>query len=125
MSLFGVIRDAITGVTAKVTNGGLDVNIQDQHTRTGDLPFGQIVGGAETLAVAGVEHEYTITLTGGHAVVVGSHIVMSDSVSERVYIGSVLVVATNLITLDTPLNFAYPTATTAIVRYTEIGRAHV
>jgi len=52
----------------------------------------------------------------GHGVIVGEQLVLYDTVSYRVYIGIVLESGTNIIELDTPLNFTYPVASSALIR---------
>ena len=112
------VRDIDTGKNLQIeSNGAAAVNIQDQHTPAFDAFFSQAIA-QTTLSVAGVIDEYTVTLTGGHGALVGEQLLMYDSASDRVYVGNILVVATNLITLDTPLNIGYPTATTTVVRTT-------
>ena len=70
MSRFGVIRDPVTGTPANVeSNGGLAVNIQDQHSRAFDVFFSQDSGAATTLTTNVVEDAYTILCTTGHGLV--------------------------------------------------------
>jgi len=99
--------------------GGLDVAVQDQHSQSFDIYFSQTIDSPTTLAVEGAIDAYSITATTGHGILVGEQLVMYDSVSARLYIGVALAVATDVITLDTPLNFTYPIATTVIARSTK------
>ncbi|GAF92241.1 unnamed protein product, partial [marine sediment metagenome] len=79
------LKDKVTGKYATVaTNGAQDVNISDQHSRTGDVYFSQIVGVPSTLLVAGAIDSYTITMSPGHGIVAGDQLVVFDSVSGRV-----------------------------------------
>jgi len=115
-----VITDAITGITAQVeSNGALAVNIQDQHSRTGDIYFSQEIGVQSTLTAQPAIEDYDIDVSAAHGIIVGDQLVMYDSAADRLYIGNALVVATNNITLDTPINYAYATATTVIARSTK------
>jgi len=54
---------------------------------------------------------YTITLVGGHGTVAGNVICLKQS--GRFYQGLAINVATNVITLDSPLDFAFTTSATA------------
>lgn len=101
------------------SNGAFAVNVQDQHSKTGDLFFSQVIGSPVTLASDATIDTYTLTMSGGHGILVGEQLVLYDAVSGRLYIGEALVVVTNTITLDTPLNYSYPSATSALVRSTK------
>lgn len=100
-------------------NGGMAVNIQDQHTKAFDVFFSQTISSTPTLALDAVINDYLIVCSVGHGILAGEQLVISDSVSNRVFIGDVLGVSVNNISLDTPLNFSFPTATTSIVRSTK------
>jgi len=119
MSLFGVIRDAVTGTTVNVeTNGGMAVNVQDQHTRAFDVFFSQTVGTPTTLSIDAVINAWTVTLTAGHGAIAGEQLVIYDVAADRLYVGGILVVATNVITLDTPISYDYLAVSSVVVRAT-------
>jgi len=94
--------------------GGLDVNIQDQHSRSFDVFFSQVVGELTALEVSAVINEWDITLETGHGVAIGEQLVIYDFAADRLYVGGILNVVTDVITLDTPLNFSYPAATSVV-----------
>jgi hypothetical protein len=89
--------------------GGLDVFIQDQTTGTIDLKL-MNVAASFTIAVNTTIDTSTFTATGGHGISVGDTIFIAEG--ERYSQFIVLNVATNVITIDMPLDFAYTTAAT-------------
>lgn len=109
------IADKDTGATVRVgAEGCMDTNVQDQHTRAFDVHFSQQIGGLLTLAVDAVINDYTITLTTGHGALVGQQLVIYDVTADRLYVGIILTVVTDLITLDTPVNFSFLLATSVV-----------
>lgn len=115
-----IIKDADTGVTAAVENndgqGCLAVCIQDQVTETIDALFNQSVSNftlsADTTASTETTLNYVFTATGGHGIIVGNEILLLDVVGDRALQAVVVVVATNTITIDRPIDNVYPSATT-------------
>lgn len=101
------------------SNGGIPVNIQDQHSLTSDLYFSQVVGVTSSLTLQAIEHSYNITVTPGHGIITGDQLVMFDIIGDRLYIGNVLNVLTNTILLDTPVNYNYSTNFSSVVRSTK------
>ena len=101
------------------TNGGLAVNIQDQHSRAFDVFFAQDVGSPTTLTIDAVLDAYTISVTTGHGLVQGDFFVMFDSVGQRGWTGIVITVAgDNTVNVDRPVSFAFPSATTVVQQRT-------
>lgn len=90
-------------------NVGVAVYIQDQTTRPFSLPF-TTNRTAFTLASNAVVNNRTITAVAGHGIVAGNIIEIDQS--NTFLICRVISVATNIITLDQPVN--YPYTTTAI-----------
>lgn len=85
---------------------GLPIFVQDQTTPVLSIPF--LKGRASlTLASDTVIDSRTITLTGGHGVVAGEVIEISDSVAIKFMQSDVVSVATDVITLDQPVNRVY------------------
>lgn len=123
-TFYPVQGDTITGglnvkiVNPLESNGAIPVNVQDQNSRTFDVYFGQTIGTPTTLTTDAVIDSYSISVTTGHGILVGDKIAMFDAVGQRVYIGEALTSATNLITLDTPLNYSYASASTVVARRT-------
>ena len=102
------ITGEVSGETARVTNGGLDVNVQDQHTRALDLLFIQAAGVPTTLSVESVPDTRTVTLTSTTGFVAGIYVGVF-SLGADFYLGQQLgAPAGNVITLDTPMDKVYP-----------------
>lgn len=106
MSLFGVIRDAITGTTAKVEDtGSLSVEVRDRTTRALDLYFGRL-DNLTTLSVQADPDDMTLTLTDATGFVDGTTVgIFSDSDPDIFYLGRQIGAAVgNVITMDTPID---------------------
>lgn len=99
-------------------NGGVPVNVQDQSTRAFDIRVNQILNDTITLAVQPTAGSYDLTLTGGHGVVATDEIAFleQDGMPQLLF-GKVLNVATNVITLDTPVPYAFSVADTSVFTY--------
>ena len=110
------IIDPVTGKQVQVeSNGGLAVNIQDQHSRAFDLYFAQDVGSSTTLIADTVAEAYTMSCTTGHGLVATNFFVMFDPISQHGFTAEVVSIAgDNTVNLDRPLPFAFPSATTVI-----------
>ena len=114
------ITDAVTLKTASVeTNGGLAVNIQDQTTRAFDIRLNQIIDDTITLAVSPTVGSYDLTLTTGHGVIIGDSIAFleQDGIPQLLF-GSVLNVAADVITMDTPVPYSFDIAETVVFTFT-------
>lgn len=93
-------------------NGGVPVNVQDQTSRPIDLRFSRLLN-TTTLAADAVVNTYTVTLTAGHGAVAGNTLGLLDStIDYEVYNAQILVVAGDVLTLDSPISYPFPTATT-------------
>ena len=88
-----------------------DVAIQDQVTRPIIVKFNE-VSNSTTLSAPAVKGAYTIDVTTTTGFVDGKYIILfhpgSENFSVYTQIGAV---ATNTVTLDTPIDFAYPSGT--------------
>lgn len=95
---------------------GLAVNIQDQTTSVLTIPFLQ-TRTVVTLAVDTVQGSRTLTLTGGHGALVGEILELADTSNNTFMQAEILVVATDLITLDQPITQIFLAAgpTTVVV----------
>ena len=93
--------------TSDEGNTALKVFVQDQTTPIIDNYFHQHLN-ETTLATNAVVDAKTVTLSSGHGAVVGNYIVIYEggNVSEFEVLG----VATDVITIDSPMDFAYTTS---------------
>ena len=60
------LHDPADGEASRITNGGLDINVQDQHTKPFDVFFQQIIATGITLAIDAVINAYSVNFTTGH-----------------------------------------------------------
>lgn len=96
----GSVRvDALTEFT--------DVAIQDQTTQAVIAKFNQVQGGSTTTALT-VIGGYTIEVADATDFSAGSYVVMYSTIIDRYYVGYVLSIAGGVLTMDTPLDAAYP-----------------
>jgi hypothetical protein len=104
------------GGQPRVTNGGLDINIQDQHTTLIDSYFLQSVSNftisADITASTLTTLEYDFEATAGHGLAGGNEIILLDTSADRAFYATVMNVATNTITLDRPIDYAFAASTT-------------
>lgn len=73
--------------------------------------FTKTLGSTSLFVVAAVDAK-TVTLVSGHGSVAGNLLVLTYL--RNIYVGEILNVATDVITLDNPINFAYPTDSTVL-----------
>jgi hypothetical protein len=98
------------------SNGAIPVNIQDQTSQTIDTYFLQqtssftisVLVTASTATVL----SYTFTATAGHGIVATDEILLLDTAADKSFYATVLNVATNVITVDRPIDHAFAVATT-------------
>ena len=92
------------------TRGNVEVVIQDQFTPPIDGLLGMSLG-VTTVAVETAIDDITVELTSAAAASVGDRVVFlelnPDPAPGKFYIGIILGIAVNVVTLDTPINFAY------------------
>lgn len=118
-SLFGIANAEMIGDQdghiANVTpEGQLDVNIGDQTTPPLITHFNR-VSRSTTLTSAGAVHGISIVVASTNDFVDGAYITLSDPASGRYWVGHQIGAPSgNTITIDTPLDFAFPTATTHV-----------
>lgn len=99
-------------------NGALPVNIQDQNTPTIDSYFLQSISNftlASPTVASGITQGslvYDFTATTGHGLANGDEILLLDTASNTDFYATVILVSTDTITLDRPIEFLFPTATT-------------
>jgi hypothetical protein len=100
-----MIGDAIV---PREDNGGIPVNVQDQATRMLNLFFIRELGASSTLTVPSVVDSRTINLTSVTGFVDGNYLGIFAGIG-RFYFGTQLgAPAGNVLTLDTPLDTAFP-----------------
>ena len=89
------------------SNGAVPVNIQDQTSEIIDVYMTQIIK-STTLSENSTIDTYEVKLTAGHGAVAGNMIVLKEG--THFYQAIILNVATDTITMDRPLDFAFTTA---------------
>lgn len=98
-----------------------DVALQDQHTPTVIAFFNQVEE-STTLAVATAIGDRTITLTSTTGAAVGKYIILFHPASERFYTGHITsIAALPVVSVDTPLDFAYPIGTFIDIAITDMS----
>jgi len=91
--------------------GGIDVRLQDQTTRPIIVKFNKVTN-STTLSVPAVKGAYTITVTNTTGFVDTKYIILFEPASVNFsFYNQVGAPAGNVITLDTPLDFAYSAGT--------------
>jgi len=97
-----IIRDH-HGHHVDVENGALAVAIQDQHSRKVGS-WALMATGARLPVVGAIAiGDYTVTLGAGHGLTGGEEVFISTTARSQSFV--VLNVATNVLTLDSPLAF--------------------
>lgn len=110
-----VIYDSVNNRQLEIEpNGGIPVNIQDQTTPPVILPMAQELLRTTTTSNA-VVNSYTVDSASVIGASVGDHIRIISPGDDRYYFGTVLGIATNTITLDTQIDFAYPSGSEVTV----------
>ncbi len=106
---FRWVGDLNGGSWVKYKDGGAqDVAIQDQTSRSIIAKFNQ-VSNSTTLSVAAVKGAYEITVTSTTGFSAGRYIILFDPASENFsFYTQIGAVVGNVVTLDTPIDFAYP-----------------
>lgn len=101
-------------------NGGVDVNIQDQHTDVVIQKFNQ-VHDSTTLNGAVAIDDTEIIVTDATGIVAGSHIILFDPIGERFTSFTALTPTGTTIPLDGPIDFDYPSGTFVDVAITDMS----
>jgi hypothetical protein len=94
----------------------IDVAVQDQTTPLLDSYFLQSISNftisADMTASTLTTLQYTFEATASHGLTVGDEVLLLDTAANRSFFANVLIVATNTITIDRPIDYAFPAATT-------------
>lgn len=89
-------------------NGGVPVNLQDQTTRSIIVKFNE-VSNSTTLDIPAIKGAYTIKPTSTTGFIDKKYIILFDPASENFsFYTQIGAPAAGIVTLDTPLDFAYP-----------------
>lgn len=103
------------------TAGNTDVAIQDQTTRPLIMNFNQVTN-STTLSALAVKGAYTITVTNTTGFTAGKYIIIFDTISSNFsFYTQIGAPAGNVITLDTPLDYAYPIGATVSATITDMS----
>jgi len=92
-----------------VIGNSVDINIQDQTTDVMIVPFSNVIA-ETTVAIEGAIGDTVINVTSATGIAVGHLLTLYNSEANRVYFGGVLSISVNAITVDMPLDFAFPVA---------------
>jgi hypothetical protein len=95
---------------------GLDVNVQDQTTPPIAYFFTQQQGAKTTVATATAIDDSSVTITDASGCSIGDYFGMFNAdnpIDNRAYFGIIQNIATNTVTLDTPIDFAFQIGDTA------------
>ena len=94
---------------------GVAVYVQDQTTGILDLPFSRGIA-EQTLSLDTAVGAYSVTLTSAASVSVGDILEISDDANGSYFMqAQVLSKASNTVTIDTPVNRVYETASTTVL----------
>ncbi len=88
-------------------NGGIPVNLQDQ-TSPLIIASMSVEVAATMMDAAGSIDDLTIDVVDSTGFIIGQYLSIFSVADNRFYLASVLGIASNTITLDTPLDFAFP-----------------
>ena len=98
-----------------------DVALQDQHTPAIISYFNEVEE-QTTLAAQAAIDDKTITLTSSTGAAVGKYIILFHPPSARFYTGHITsIAAIPTVSLDTPLDFAYPAGTFVDIAITDLS----
>ncbi len=104
----------------RITEAVTDVSIQDQSSPGVIVKFSQIIG-EKQLTVATAVNDWTITVTNSTSMAIGQYISIVNVTGNRYYVGEIVGIASQVITLDRPLDFAYQIDDYVAYRTTEMA----
>ncbi len=116
-----------SGNPITITRGNLNVLAGDQTSTPLDALFAQSIS-EFTISIAttasGVEagtFVYTFEATVGHGINVADEILLLDTIADKSFFAEVLAVSTNTITVDRPIDHAFPLTTLGRIVTTEMA----
>jgi len=118
VQLIGVVGNS--GEIATVTNGGLDVNIQNHFTPTVIVKFNKINVKA-VLSSAAIVGAYTLIVNSSIGMSIGNYLIVYNALSNRYTTFIVLNIVSNTITLDSSIDYAYPIGSNVDVGITNMN----
>lgn len=92
-----------SGNAVNITNSGLDINIQDQHTLPVHGSFAKLTATPTTLSVEASAGDYTLTVTATTGFVDGAHFELVDAIGTAMHGVQLGAIAGNTITIDRPV----------------------
>lgn len=103
------ITDPHTGKRVAVeSNGGLAVNIQDQHSHLVGALMAQVVGAPMALTSNTIIGSYTVDVSSGHSFIPGNELLMVEG--DESFHALVISVSVNELTLNQPMDNIYTTS---------------
>jgi len=100
-------NDLAKRLLASMPNRGVDVNVQDQTTPPVLFRLNQVIG-ETTLAIATSIGDKSVTVTDSTGMVIGQYVSILSAPDNRFYLAKILGISGDIVTLDTPLDFAFP-----------------
>lgn len=92
--------------TSQAGTTGLGVFVQDQTTPALIIKANKVVQ-QTTLAVTAVQDAYTVTLTDATGFTTSNSIILTSATGNRYFFADIIGVAGNVITLDSPIDYAF------------------
>ena len=105
---------------ANLTNNAQDVGLQDQHTDDVIVNFNKVTNNT-TLASLAVVDAYTISVVSATGISAGSYVILFHPDSVRFSTFYCVSIVTTTVTLDSPIDFAYPSGTYVDVAITDLS----
>jgi hypothetical protein len=115
-----LVRDGVGNSLPVNARGGLDTNAQDQFTQTIIEKFNQVTN-STTLTALAVLYEYTVTVASTTGIIVGSHIIIFSPDLVRFTSFDVLAINGSILTLDSPIDAAYPIGSFVDISFTDMS----
>lgn len=114
--------DRKTGILSNIwsKDGALAVIEESNDTKPIDFYLSQAVGIPKLLGADTITNTYIIEMAAGHGLVTGNEILLAENGSEpRSYNGKIISVATNLLTMDTPIDTVFSAAGAVVIQTTK------
>ncbi len=114
--------DRKTGVLNNIwsRSGALAVIGEENDTKPIDFYLSQAIGMPKLLGADTVVDDYEIEMITGHGLIAGDEILLAeDGDDPRSYNGKIISVATNLLTMDTPIDTVFSAAGAVVIQTTK------